>query len=305
MNHLLTTESLDRATIEGLLDDADEFAEVLTRPIPKVPALRGKTVATMFFEPSTRTRMSFEKAAKALSADTVSFSPGVSALSKGESLKDTALTVRAMGVDLMVVRHKSTGAPWRLAEWLDIPIVNGGDGAHQHPTQALLDCLTIRQRFGTLDGLRIAIVGDIRHSRVARSDVFAMTTLGAQVVLVGPPTLLPVDVEGWSVETTDDLDSLIPTVDVVYLLRVQTERGGASVFPSLSEYARRFGMSNARFERLKPDAVVLHPGPMNRGVEIAHEVADDERALILTQVSNGVATRMSVLFRLLGGDHDA
>jgi aspartate carbamoyltransferase catalytic subunit len=305
MRHLLTTEDLDRATIEGLLDDADGFAEVLTRPIPKVPALRGKTVATMFFEPSTRTRMSFEKAAKALSADTVSFSPSTSALSKGESHKDTSHTVRAMGVDLMVVRHKSTGAPWRLAEWLDIPIINGGDGAHQHPTQALLDCLTIRQRFGKLDGLEIAIVGDIKHSRVARSDVFAMTTLGANVTLVGPPTLLPVDVADWPVKSTADLDEIIPTLDVVYLLRVQTERGGASVFPSLAEYARRFGMSNDRFKRLSPDAIVLHPGPMNRGVEIAHDVADDERALILTQVSNGVATRMSVLFRLLGGDHDA
>lgn len=305
MNHLLTTENLDRATLTELLDEADGFAEVLDRPIPKVPALRGKTVATMFFEPSTRTRMSFEKAAKALSADTVTFSPGTSALSKGESLKDTALTVRAMGVDLMVVRHKATGAPWRLAEWLDIPIVNGGDGAHQHPTQALLDCLTIRQRFGSLDGLRIAIVGDIKHSRVARSNVFAMTALGADVTLVGPPTLLPVDVENWPVKVSYDLDAVVPTCDVVYLLRVQTERGGASVFPSLSEYARRFGMNNTRFEALPEQAVVLHPGPINRGVEIGHDVADDERSLILAQVSNGVAARMAVLFRLLGGEHDA
>lgn len=305
MNHLLSTEDVDRETLEQLLSDADGFSEVLSRPIPKVPALRGKTVATMFFEPSTRTRMSFEKAAKALSADTVSFSPGTSSLSKGESLKDTVLTVRAMGVDLMVVRHKSTGAPWRIAEWLDIPIVNGGDGAHQHPTQALLDCLTIKQRFGTLDGLRIAIVGDIRHSRVARSDIFAMTTLGATVVLVAPPTLLPVDAEDWPVEVADDLDDVVPSVDVVYLLRVQTERGGASVFPSLSEYARRFGMNSARFDRLQDHAVVLHPGPMNRGVEIGYDVADDERSLILTQVTNGVAARMAVLFRLLGGEHDA
>ncbi len=305
MRHLLTTEDIDRTTLESLLDDADGFVEVLSRPIPKVPALRGKTVATMFFEPSTRTRMSFEKAAKALSADTVSFSPGTSSLSKGESLKDTALTVRAMGVDLMVVRHKATGAPWRLAEWLDIPIVNGGDGAHQHPTQALLDCLTIRQRFGTLEGLHVAIVGDIRHSRVARSDVFAMHTLGAHVTLVGPPTLLPVDAASWPVTVTSDLDGVIPGVDVVYLLRVQTERGGASVFPSLAEYARRFGMTNERFARLGDSAIVLHPGPMNRGVEIAHEVADNPRSLILTQVSNGVAVRMSVLFRLLGGEHDA
>lgn len=305
MNHLLTTEGLDRETLEGLLTDADEFAEVLTRPIPKVPALRGKTVATMFFEPSTRTRMSFEKAAKALSADTMSFSPGTSSLSKGESLKDTALTVHAMGVDLMVVRHGATGTPWRLAEWLDIPIVNGGDGAHQHPTQALLDCLTIKQRFGTLEGLEIAIVGDIKHSRVARSDMFAMATLGANVTLVAPPTLLPVDTTGWPATTSTDLDSVLGSMDVVYLLRVQTERGGGSVFPSLPEYTKRYGMTSERFARLKPDAVVLHPGPMNRGVEIGHDVADDERALVLQQVTNGVAARMAVLFALLGGDSDA
>ncbi|MEZ5176033.1 MAG: aspartate carbamoyltransferase catalytic subunit [Acidimicrobiia bacterium] len=304
MRHLLTTATLDRETLTSLLDEADGFREVLSRPIPKVPALRGKTVAMMFFEPSTRTRMSFEKAARALSADTVSFSPGISALSKGESLKDTALTVRAMGVDLMVVRHKATGAPMRLAEWLDIPIVNGGDGANQHPTQAILDCQTIRKRFGTLDGLCIAIVGDVRHSRVARSNVQAMTALGADVTLVGPPTLLPVDLEGWPVKTTADLDATVPTVDVVYLLRVQTERGGASVFPSIAEYAQRFGMTNRRFAALADDAIVMHPGPMNRGVEIAHDVADHERALILDQVANGVATRMAVLFALLGGDSD-
>jgi aspartate carbamoyltransferase catalytic subunit len=302
MKHLLTTEDLDRATLEELLTDAGEFYEVLHRPIPKVPALRGKTVATMFFEPSTRTKMSFDKAAKALSADTMAFSASTSSLSKGESLKDTALTVRAMGVDLMVVRHGATGAPWRLAEWLDIPIVNAGDGAHQHPTQALLDCLTIKQRFGSLDGLRIAIVGDIKHSRVARSDIFAMATLGAEVILVGPPTLLPLDTEGWPVKTTTDLDSVLDSVDVVYLLRVQLERGGGSVFPSLPEYTARYGMTNERFARLKDDAIVMHPGPMNRGVEIAHDVADDHRALILQQVTNGVAARMAVLFHLLGGE---
>ena len=302
MKHLLTTEFLDRATLEELLRDADEFYEVLHRPIPKVPALRGKTVATMFFEPSTRTKMSFDKAAKALSADTMAFSASTSSLSKGESLKDTALTVRAMGVDLMVVRHGATGAPWRLAEWLDIPIVNAGDGAHQHPTQALLDCLTITQRFGSLDGLRIAIVGDIKHSRVARSDIFAMATLGAEVILVGPPTLLPLNTDGWPVKTTTDLDSVLESVDVVYLLRVQLERGGGSVFPSLPEYTARYGMTNERFARLKDDAIVMHPGPMNRGVEIAHDVADDHRALILQQVTNGVAARMSVLFHLLGGE---
>jgi len=305
VNHFLTTQDIDRDVLEDLLKDAEEFADVLTRPIPKVPALRGKTVATMFFEPSTRTRMSFEKAAKALSADTMSFSPSTSSLSKGESLKDTVLTIRAMGVDLMVVRHGATGAPWRIADWLDVPVINGGDGAHQHPTQALLDCLTIQQRFGSLDGLSIAIVGDIRHSRVARSDTYAMATLGADVTLVGPPTLLPVDTEGWPATTTTDLDGILDSADVVYLLRVQTERGGGSVFPSLQEYTTRYGITAERFARLKPDAVVLHPGPMNRGVEIAHDVADDERALILQQVSNGVAVRMAVLFTLLGGESDA
>lgn len=304
MNHFLTTEDVSRKDLTALLDDADTFVEVLHRPIPKVPALRGKTVATMFFEPSTRTKLSFEKAAKALSADIMSFSPSTSSLSKGESLKDTVLTVEAMGTDAMVVRHKATGAPWRVAEWVDQPVLNAGDGAHQHPTQALLDALTIRRRFGTLDGLRIGIVGDIRHSRVARSDVFAFSTLGADVTMVGPRTLLPIDSDGWPAAATEDFDDVLTELDVVYLLRVQAERGGASVFPSLSEYTTRYGMTRERFFRLKPDSVVLHPGPMNRGVEIAAEVADDERSLILEQVANGVAVRMAVLFRLMGGEHD-
>ena len=304
MKHFLSTQDLAREELEGLLAEAEEFVDVLRRPIPKVPALRGKTVATMFFEASTRTRLSFEKAAKALSADTMSFSPGTSALSKGESLKDTVQTIVAMGADLVVVRHKATGAPWRIASWVDVPIINGGDGAHQHPTQALLDSLTLLQRFGTLDGVRIGIVGDVRHSRVARSDVFAFSALGAEVTLVAPPTLLPVDTEGWPVHAAHDLDDVLPGLDAVYLLRVQAERGGASVFPSLPEYVRRFGMTRERFASLKPDAVVLHPGPMNRGVEIADPVADDPRSLVLDQVSNGVAVRMAVLFRLLGGEGD-
>ncbi len=304
MNHFLSTEDTTREELTELLDDAESFVEVLDRPIPKVPALRGKTVATMFFEPSTRTKLSFEKAAKALSADTMSFSPSTSSLSKGESLKDTVLTVQAMGTDAMVVRHKATGAPWRVAEWVDQPVLNAGDGAHQHPTQALLDALTIRQRFGTLDGLRIGVVGDIRHSRVARSDVFAFNTLGAEVTMVAPKTLLPIQTDGWPAQASEDLDEVLTELDVVYLLRVQAERGGASVFPSLSEYTTRYGMTVQRFSRLKPDTVVLHPGPMNRGVEIAAEVADDDRSLILQQVANGVAVRMAVLFRLLGGEHD-
>lgn len=303
MRHLLTTEGMERAALESLLDDADAFTEVLRRPIPKVPALRGKTVATLFFEASTRTRMSFEKAAKALSADTMSFSPSVSALKKGESLKDTVLTICAMGVDALVVRHAATGAPWRVAEWSGVPVLNGGDGANQHPTQALLDCLTLRQRFGSLDGLRIGIVGDIRHSRVARSNVYAMATLGADVTLVGPPTLLPLDTTGWPVRTTSDLDGHLTEFDVVYLLRVQAERGGSSVFPSYAEYRQRFGMTAERLAVLKPDTVVLHPGPMIRGIEIDAAVADDPRCLVLDQVANGVAVRMAALFQLLGGEH--
>ncbi len=304
MNHFLTIEGLTRDDLTGLLDDADEFVDVLHRPIPKVPALRGKTVATMFFEPSTRTKMSFEKAAKALSADTMSFSPGTSSLSKGESLKDTVLTIKAMGTDAMVVRHTATGAPWRIAEWIEQPVLNGGDGAHQHPTQALLDALTIRQHFGTLDGLKIGIVGDIRHSRVARSDTQAFAALGADVTMIAPRTLLPVVPEVFPAAVTEDIDDVLGELDVVYVLRVQAERGGASVFPSLSEYTSRYGITRERFDRLKPEAIVLHPGPMNRGVEIEGVVADDPRALILDQVFNGVAVRMAVLFRLLGGEED-
>lgn len=302
MRNLLTLEGAPRDDLEGLLNDADGFMDVLQRPIPKVPALRGKTVTTMFFEASTRTRLSFEKAAKALSADTMSFSPGTSSLSKGESLKDTVLTLEAMGSDLMVIRHRAIGAAWRVAEWTSIPIVNGGDGAHQHPTQGLLDALTIRRHFGKLEGLKIAIVGDIRHSRVARSDVFAFTSLGAEVTLVAPKTLQPVDTAGWPVTLSDSLDDVLDEMHAVYLLRVQQERGGGSLFPSLSEYVSRYGMTTGRFARLDPGAVVLHPGPMNRGVEIAPEVADDKRCLVLDQVLAGVAVRMAVLFRLLGGE---
>lgn len=304
MKHLLTMEGVDRPTLDSLLDDADEFFEVIHRPIPKVPALRGKTVATMFFEPSTRTKLSFERAAKALSADTLSFSPGTSSLKKGESLKDTVLTVKAMGADLMVVRHTATGAAWRVAEWSGLPVVNGGDGAHQHPTQALLDSLTLRQHFGDLEGLRVAIVGDIRHSRVARSDVWAFTTLGAEVTLVAPPTLLPPDLTGWPVETSTNFDEVIDQFDAIYVLRVQAERGGASVFPSVAEYRDRFGMTDARFNRLSEDTIVLHPGPMIRGIEIDAGVADDPRCKVLEQVTNGVAVRMAVLFQLLGGTRD-
>lgn len=304
MRHFLDIDGHTREELEQLLDDADRFVEVLERPIPKVPALRGKTVATAFFEPSTRTKLSFERAAKALSADTMSFSASTSSLSKGESLKDTAQTLEGMGADLLVVRHKSVGAPHRVAEWTDVPVVNGGDGAHQHPTQAMLDALTVRRHFGKVEGLDIAIVGDIRHSRVARSDILAFAALGARVTLVAPKTLLPVDLTGWPVTVAESLDDVLDLVDVVYLLRVQAERGGASVFPSLPEYVSRFGLTAERFERLRPEAVVMHPGPMNRGIEIADSVADDPRALVIDQVAMGVAIRMAVLFRLLGGEID-
>lgn len=298
MRHLLTTEGLDRSEIESLLDLAVGFSEVLARDIPKVPSLRGLTVATLFFEPSTRTRLSFERAAKALSADVMSFTPSTSSLTKGESLKDTALTIQAMGADIIVVRHAATGAPWRVAEWVDCPVINGGDGSHQHPTQALLDALTLHQRFGKLDGLRVGIVGDIRHSRVARSNIHCLSALGATVTLIAPPTLLPLDLSGWPCQVTHDLDEALEHLDVVYLLRIQMERGGATVFPSLPEYVGRYGLTRARFDRLHPEAVVMHPGPMNRGVEIAPDVADDERSLVLEQVTAGIAVRMAVLFRL-------
>jgi aspartate carbamoyltransferase catalytic subunit len=255
----------------------------------------------LFFEPSTRTKLSFDRAARALSADTMAFSPSGSSLSKGESLKDTALTLLAMGPECLVVRHAATGAPWRIAEWTGVPTVNAGDGAHQHPTQGLLDALTLRQHFGELTGLRVAIVGDIRHSRVARSDIDAFTTLGARVTLVGPRTMLPPTVEDWPVDVTDDLDAILPDLDAVYLLRIQTERGGGDVFPSVAEYIDRYGLTVARAARLPDHAAVLHPGPMNRGVEIDPSVADGPRSLVTTQVRNGVAIRMAVLFHLLGG----
>lgn len=301
MRHLLSADDITRGEAERILDLADEFVEVLDRPIPKVPALRGTTVATMFFEPSTRTRLSFERAARALSADVMSFNPGTSSLTKGESLKDTALTVHSMGADMIVVRHAAAGAARRVAAWVECPVVNGGDGAHQHPTQALLDALTVRRRFGNLDGLQIGIVGDVLHSRVARSNISLFTTLGASVTLIGPRTLMPAEVD-WPVKVTHRLDEELPKLDVVYLLRIQRERSGESVFPSLPEYVSRFGMTVRRFEAMRPDGVVMHPGPMNRGVEIAPDVADDPRCLVLDQVRLGVATRMAVLFSLSGGE---
>ncbi len=304
MKHLLGVMGMTRPDIEELLVLADSFAEVNARPIPKVPALRGRTVATLFFEDSTRTRVSFETAAKRLSADTLSFSVSSSSVKKGETLRDTALTLQAMHIDAIVVRHASSGAPWQLARWLDCSVINAGDGWHEHPTQALLDSYTLRRRFGSLDGLRIAIVGDIKHSRVARSDAWAFAALGADVTLVAPRTLLPPSLEGWPVTVHDDLDAALESFDVIYLLRMQRERQSEALVPSLREYTARFGLTVERAERLADHAVVLHPGPMNRGVEIAPEVADMERCLVLEQVANGVTVRMAVLYKLLAGsDH--
>ena len=302
MKHLLDTASLSRADLEQLLEWTERFIEVSQRSVPKVPTLRGRTVATLFFEDSTRTRLSFETAAKRMSADTMTFSASGSSVNKGESLRDTALTIEAMGVDAVVVRHRCSGAPHRVASWIDAHVINGGDGWHDHPTQGILDAYTLRSRVGSLDGCRVAVVGDVKHSRVARADVAAFTALGAEVTLVGPPTLLPPSLEGWPVRVTHDLDSVLGDVDCVALLRMQRERMTEALVPSLREYTSRYGLTAARADRLGDHVVVMHPGPMNRGVEIAPEVADDPRAVIVEQVRNGVAVRMAVLFLLLGAD---
>ncbi len=302
--HLLSVGDLGTDGIEEVLRVTDSFVEVSERAIPKVPALRGKTVVSLFYEDSTRTRLSFETAAKRLSADTMSFSVSSSSVKKGESLRDTVLTIEAMGVDCIVVRHKSSGVPWQVAGWVDASVVNAGDGWHEHPTQALLDCYTIRQRLGTLAGRRVAIVGDIKHSRVARSDVLAFTALGADVTLVAPPTLLPPDLTGWPVAVSHDLDDVLPKCDVVYLLRMQHERMTEALLPSLREYTAKYGLTARRAALLDDDAIVMHPGPMNRGVEIAAEVADLPRSVIVDQVRNGVAVRMAVLYLLLGSGVD-
>ena len=303
-SHLLSVADLGADGIEEILRLTDSFVEVSARPIPKVPALRGRTVVSLFYEASTRTRLSFETAARRLSADTMNFTVGTSAVSKGESLRDTVETIAAMGVDAIVVRHGSAGVPWQVAAWSGVSVVNAGDGWHEHPTQALLDCYTVRQRRGTLQGLRVAIVGDVKHSRVARSDVLAFTALGAEVVLVGPPTLLPPSLEGWPVSVSHDLDGELPKADVVYLLRLQRERMDEALLPSLREYTTFYGMTRRRAAMLQEDALVMHPGPINRGVEISAEVAALPSAVITQQVTNGVAVRMAVLFLLLGSGGD-
>jgi aspartate carbamoyltransferase catalytic subunit len=299
--HLLSAADLTREDALLVLDTAEQLAQVADRPIKKLPTLRGRTVVNLFFEDSTRTRISFEVAAKRLSADVINFSAKGSSVAKGESLKDTALTLEAMGADAVVVRHSASGAPHRLANWIEGSVVNAGDGTHEHPTQALLDAYTIRARLGRLDGVRVAIVGDVLHSRVARSNVWLLHTLGAEVTLVAPPTLLPVGVGSWPVEVSYDLDAVLPKADVVMMLRVQAERMNASFFPSAREYSRRYGLDARRMALLPDDAIVMHPGPMNRGMEIAADVADSVRSTIVEQVGNGVTVRMAVLYLLLGG----
>jgi aspartate carbamoyltransferase catalytic subunit len=306
--HLISAADLSRADALLILDTAEELASLADRPIKKLPTLRGRTVVNLFFEDSTRTRISFEAAAKRLSADVINFSAKGSSVAKGESLKDTALTLEAMGSDAVVIRHSASGAAHRLAGWVQGSVVNAGDGTHEHPTQALLDAFTIRRRLrgsstrgAGLDGIRVTIVGDVLHSRVARSNVLLLSTLGAEVTLAAPPTLLPLAVENWPCAVSYDLDSELPKSDVVMMLRVQQERMNAAYFPSVREYSRRYGLDAARMARLPDHAIVMHPGPMNRGVEIAADVADSVRSTIVEQVANGVTTRMAVLYLLLGG----
>jgi aspartate carbamoyltransferase catalytic subunit len=311
--HLISAADLSRADALLILDTAEELAQLADRPIKKLPTLRGRTVVNLFYEDSTRTRISFEAAAKRLSADVINFSAKGSSVAKGESLKDTALTLEAMGADAVVIRHSASGAAHRLAGWVRGSVLNAGDGTHEHPTQALLDAFTIRRRLkggsgtgtGTrgagLDGIRVTIVGDVLHSRVARSNVLLLSTLGAEVTVAAPPTLLPHAVGSWPCAVSYDLDSELPKSDVVMMLRVQQERMTAAYFPSVREYSRRYGLDAARMARLPDHAIVMHPGPMNRGVEIAAEVADSARSTIVEQVANGVTTRMAVLYLLLGG----
>ncbi len=300
---LLGLEELDAAEIISILDTARSFREVLDRPIPKVPSLRGLTAANLFFESSTRTRLSFELAEKRLSADTVNFQTTGSSVSKGETLRDTARNIEAMGIHLVVVRHQASGAPHYLARHLDAGVINAGDGTHEHPTQGLLDIFTIRERRGRVAGLKVAIIGDIMHSRVARSNIWGLIKLGASVTIAGPPTMMPAEVERFGVTVAKSVDEAIEGADVVNILRIQLERQRGNLYPSLREYSRVYGVTQERLSRARSDVTVMHPGPMNRGVEIAQDVADGVHSVILEQVTNGVAVRMAVLYLLAGRDN--
>jgi aspartate carbamoyltransferase catalytic subunit len=300
--HIIDMDDLSPEDILLILDTAESFKEVNERRIKKLPTLRGRTVINLFLEPSTRTRTSFELAAKRLSADAVNFSGSSSATMKGESLADTAETLSAMACDLVIVRHKYAGAPRMLAKHMDTHVINGGDGMHQHPTQALLDLFTMRERLGKLEGLNVGIVGDIAHSRVAGSLIPALRAVGATPVVVGPPTLMPARPDVLGAEVASSLDEVLPDLDVAYMLRIQMERAGGMPFPSVREYSRLFGMNEKRLATMKPHGIVMHPGPMNRGVEISAAVADSERCVVLDQVNAGVAVRMAAMYLLLGGD---
>jgi aspartate carbamoyltransferase catalytic subunit len=299
--HLLSIHDVSADDIVRILDTAESFREVGTRVIKKVPALRGRTVVNLFYENSTRTRISFELAAKRLSADVINFTTSGTSVAKGESLKDTALTLQAMGADAIVIRHSSSGSPLTLTRWVRGSVLNAGDGTHEHPTQALLDLYTMRERLGRLEGLRVAINGDVLHSRVARSLSFALVKMGAEVTLVGPPTLIPPDAPAWGVQVSYDIESVLPKLDVCYMLRVQRERQRQQFFPSVREYARLFGLTRSRVALLPEGCLIMHPGPMNRGVEIDSDVADLPQSVIEDQVTNGIAIRMALLYLLLGG----
>ncbi len=307
MKHLLSASDLSHDEAILVLDTAAQLAAATEQGVGKLPPLRGRTVVNLFFEDSTRTRMSFEAAAKRLSADVINFSAKGSSVSKGESLKDTALTLEAMGADAVVVRHSSSGAPHRLANagWISGGVVNAGDGTHEHPTQALLDAFTLRKHLrdasGDLTGAKVTIVGDILHSRVARSNVILLHTLGAKVRLVAPPTLLPIGVENWGCDVSYDLDESLADTDAVMMLRVQRERMNQSYFPNAHEYSNRYGLTKARMNAMADHAIVMHPGPMNRGMEISADAADSTRSVVVEQVANGVSVRMAVLYLLLGG----
>lgn len=299
--HLLTLEELDPVEIELILDTAEGFVEINQRKRKIVPVLKGKAVVNLFFEPSTRTKTSFNLAARRLSADTVDFASSTSSLSKGETFIDTAKNIEAMGMDIMIIRHAVSGTPLLLSQHVKCGVINAGDGAHEHPTQGLLDAFTIRQRIGRIKGLTVGLVGDIAHSRVARSNIHALTKLGAKVVVCGPPTLIPPEIRQMGVEVEYNLDKLLPRLDVVNLLRIQFERQRHGLFPSISEYAALYGMDGRRMKLCRPDALILAPGPINRGIEMTPEVADGPNSAILDQVTNGVAVRMAVLYLLCGG----
>ncbi len=300
--HLLQLEGVPKEDLELILDTAESFREILDRPIKKVPPLRGKTIVNLFYEPSTRTRISFELAEKRLSADTLSFTTAMSSVRKGETLKDTVRNIEAMKIDMVVVRHGSPGVPYYLTQCLDANIVNAGDGTHEHPTQGLLDIFTMRRKYGKVDGLRVLLVGDIRHSRVARSNIWGLKTLGASVAICGPTTLLPFEAERFGIDVYTNLDEAMEGVDVVNILRIQLERQKAGLFPSQREYTNLFGITGERLKRLNKNFTIMHPGPMNRGVEITNEVADGPASVILSQVTNGQAVRMAVLYLLAGTD---